>query len=168
LSAEPLEQTAEQFDRSRMGAIAASFLVVLIAGYMLAILRGNDITLLQAVTLRIAVIVSATGLAAFAGATLLTVPIENGLGKAAFFICVVTAGAVSNFALPIKTRESVPIKTEDRVQPPTIVIPEPEPSVVPKPKPPADPGNASRQRDLAVSYNKSATCWLRRAICRRR
>ena len=32
----------------------------------------------------------------------------------------------------------------------------------------ADPGNAGWQRDLSVSYDVSATCWWRRAICRRR
>ena len=32
----------------------------------------------------------------------------------------------------------------------------------------ADPGNADWQRDLSVSYRKSATCWWRRATCRRR
>ena len=32
----------------------------------------------------------------------------------------------------------------------------------------SDPGNAGWQRDLSVSYKRSATCWWRRAICLRR
>ena len=32
----------------------------------------------------------------------------------------------------------------------------------------ADPGNAGWQRDLSVSHTRSATCWWRRATCRRR